>query len=245
MPEQTVATDFADRRVLRIAGLVLMLAPLLEIIGMAHHPSAHGHDAAQLVEELRAAAGTAAVVHGILIALMFATLLALIEFSLARGLARAAVRVGLTAYAAGVLALTAAALVNGFVTPRLAFVNPALVPPDPALTVQLTVLAMLLNQAFAKYGAVLMFAATAAWSLDLLRDRGGARVLGAFGLAVGIGGTVALCSGVLRLDVHGMTVVAVLEAIWTVGAGWLLWQAGGTAGKPVRAPHAGARPDGR
>jgi hypothetical protein len=237
MSGQTVATELLGRRVLRISGLVLMLAPLLEIVGMAHHPSVHGHDAAQLVQELRAAAGSAAIVHGVLIALMFATLLALTEYSLARGLARAAVRVGLIAYAAGVLALTAAALVSGFVTPRLAFVNPALAPPDPALTVQLTALAMLFNQAFAKYGAVLVFAGMAAWSFDLLRDGRGTRVLGVFGLVAGIGGSLALCSGALRLDVHGMTVVAVLEALWTVGAGWLLWQAAGRTGTPALAQH--------
>jgi drug/metabolite transporter (DMT)-like permease len=77
---------------------------------------------------------------------------------------------------------------------------------------------------------VLIFAGIAAWSLDLLREGRGARVLGVFGLAAGICGMLALCSGALRLDVQGMTVVAVLEAVWTVGAGWLLWQAGGSAG---------------
>ena len=219
------AGEFQDSRLLKAAGLILILAPLLEIVGMAHHPSVHGHDAAQLVEELRATAGLSAVVHGVLIALMFATLLALTEFALARGLSRVAVRWGLIAYGAGALALTAAALVSGLVTPRLAFVNPALAPPDPALTVQLTALAMLFNQAFARFGAVLMSAAIAAWSLDLLRDRGGARLLGVFGIVTGLGCALALCCGVLRLDVHGMTIVTVLDALWTVGVGCLLWRA--------------------
>lgn len=60
---------------------------------------------------------------------------------------------------------------------------------------QLSALATLFNQAFAKCGAVLMFAGIAAWSFDLLRGSRGARVLGAFGIVTGIGGTLALCCG--------------------------------------------------
>ena len=129
-----------------------------------------------MVAELRASAGRSALVHGILIALMYLVLLALTEFSVRRGLARAAVRAALIAYGAGVLFMTAAALVSGFITSRIALAVPALAPADPALIAQLATFATLFNQAFAHCAAVLMSAGIAAWSLELLRGSVAARV---------------------------------------------------------------------
>jgi len=222
MAQRAAGFAATDLRVARIAGGLLIAAPLLQVLGMAHHPSVQAHEAAAVLAQLRASARLSAAVHGMLIALMFAVLLALTEFSVARGLSRPAVRAGLITYGAGVLAMTAAALVSGFITPRLALLNPAAAAADPALTVQLAGFAMLLNQAFAKCGAVLMSAGIAAWSLELTRAAGPAWAVGVFGLVTGLGGALALCAGLLPLNVHGMRLVTVLQAAWAVGAGWVL-----------------------
>jgi len=201
---------------------VLIAAPVLEIAAMAHHPSTSTQDPAALVTQLRALAALAAQVHGILIALIYACLFAVTQFAAERGLARAAVRCALLAYAAGVIIMTPAALIDGFVVPRVALVLPALAPAEPGLIAQFAAFGMLFNQAFAKCGAILASAGIAAFSLDLLREGLPQRALGIFGLASGLGCVLAIATGWLRLDVHGMGAVLVLQALWTIGAGALL-----------------------
>ena len=208
---------------LRVAALILIIVPVFELFAMAHHPSVHAHELTQVVAELRATAGSSALVHGILIALMYLVLFALVEFSVWCGLARAAVRVALIAYGAGVFFMTAAALVSGFIIPRIAVAVPGLAPADPAVIVQFATFAMLFNQAFAHCAAALVSAGIAAWSLELLRGSGaGRRAVGAYGLLTGLGCLLAIVVGMLRLDVHGMTAVVLLQSVWMVALGVLL-----------------------
>jgi hypothetical protein len=207
----------------RIAAWALIAIPVLEIAAMAHHPSITSREPVQIVTQLRALAALDARVHAILIALIFAALFALAQFAAARGLGRAAVRTGLLAYAAGVMIMTPAGLVDGFIVPRVALVLPGIAPAAPDLLAQFAAFAMLFNQAFASCGAVLMSVGIAAFSLELLRAAPrGTRALGVFGLASGLGCALAVGSGWLRLDLHGMSAVLLLQALWTLGAGVVL-----------------------
>jgi hypothetical protein len=207
----------------RIAAWALIAIPVLEMAAMAHHPSVASHEPGQMVTQLRALAALDARVHGILIALLYAALFALVQFAVARGLARAAVRIGLCAYAAGVITMSAAGLVDGFIVPRVVLVLPGIAPAGSDLLAQLAAFAVLFNQAFADCGAVLMSVGIAAFSLELVRGTPpGTRALGAFGLVSGLGGALAVGTGWLRLDVHGMGAVLLLQALWTVGAGVVL-----------------------
>ncbi len=80
----------------------------------------------------------------------------------------------------------------------------------------------MLNQTFANLGAILMSLGIVFWSIDLLRTRPLPRLLGMFGLLIGIVPAIALVVGGLHLDVLGMTQVVVLQALWNVGIGVLL-----------------------
>jgi hypothetical protein len=206
----------------RAAGALLIGGSILEIAVMAHHPSVHAHDVATVLVQLRALSAVSAWVHGVLIALMLTVFFALTEFAWQRGITRPAIRAGLIAYAAGVVAMMGAALVDGFVTPRLAILGAGLGAADLSIMAQLLHLCMLFNQALARLGAVAMSAAIIAWSLDLLLRAGLERALGVFGVAIGLGSAGALILGALQLDVHGMMLVLVLEVIWTIGVGVLL-----------------------
>lgn len=205
----------------RLAGVVLIGAPLLEILAMAHHPSVHAHGAVAAVAQVSAMSHLAGVVHGVLIALMVLILLGLLELSVRRGLSRPLVRAGLATYGLGVIAMAAAALVSGFVAANVAQ-QPALTSASPETTLAFLSFAMLFNQAFARCGALLMSAGIVAWSLDLAHGTTAQRALGYFGIVSGIGCALALMAGVLHLDVAGMTAVTVIQAIWTVGAGTVL-----------------------
>jgi hypothetical protein len=218
----TVIGATQSARLARSAALLLISVPVLEIVAMAHHPTVRAAQVSEAMAQLRQAGALSAHVHGGLIALMVLQFLALVEFARWRDLARAAVRVGILTYGAGVLAMMAAALVSGFVTPQVVFLNPGVTPADLALTAQFAAFAMLFNQAFAPCGAILMSVGIAAWSLDLIRGGVRERALAALGLLIGAGGVLALSAGALHLDVHGMTLVTVSQAIWTIGAGGLL-----------------------
>ena len=207
---------------LRLAAVVLIVAPILEMAAMAHHPSISSHDVTEVAAQLRALAARAAQVHGALIALIFAVLLAVMQFARRRGLSRATVSSGLLLYAAGVLLMTPAALVDGFIVPRVALAVPGMAPADAALVAQFAAFAMLFNQAFAKCAAVLISAGIAAFSLDLAGGAPPERSLGIFGLASGLACALAVATGILPLNVHGMSLVLCAQALWTIAVGALL-----------------------
>lgn len=207
----------------RSAAILLIAASILEIIGMAHHPVVRVRDVAEAVVQLRAVSTLAVWVHGVLIALMLANFFALTEFARAR-FAHAVVRAGWIAYAVGVIAMTGAALVDGFISPRIAVEAPAASAADLQIIAQLVYFSMLCNRALASLGAVAMSVGIAAWSVDLVRGATFARALGVLGMVIGVGCAGALIAGVLHLDVRGMTAVVALQAIWTIGVGVLLLQ---------------------
>src|SRR3984893_547448 len=217
-----VQGEARSRAAARSAGALLIGGSILEIAAMAHHPSVHAHDVAAVLAQLQALAAVSAWVHGVLIALMLTVFFALTEFACQRGITRPSIRAGLIAYAAGVVAMMGAALVDGFVTPRVAMLGAGLRAADLSITAQLLDLCVLFNQALARLGAIALSAAIIAWSLDLLRRAGLERALGAAGIAIGLGCVAALIAGVLQLDLHGMMLVLVLQAAWTIGLGALL-----------------------
>ena len=77
----------------------------------------------------------------------------------------------------------------------------------------------------AKLGVIAMSAGILAWSFDLLRSGKLVRLTGAVGVLVGMASVAALMIGVLSLNVHGMMLVVVTQAIWTVMIGILLFNA--------------------
>ena len=221
MPEN-LPGEARSRAAARAAGALLIGGSILEIAAMAHHPSVHAHDLATVLVQLQALSAVSAWVHGVLIALVLTVFFALTEFAWQRGITRPAIRAGLIAYAAGVVAMMGAALVDGFVTPRVAILAEGLGAADLSITAQLLHLCILFNQALARLGAVAMSVGITAWSVDLVRGAGAERALGVFGVAIGLGSAGALILGALQLDVHGMMLVLLLQVIWTTGVGVLL-----------------------
>jgi hypothetical protein len=63
-----------------------------------------------------------------------------------------------------------------------------------------------------------MSAAIVLWSVALFRG-GRDRWVGIAGFIAGLAPAIALVAGVIRLDVGGMTLVVVLQAIWIVIVG--------------------------
>ncbi len=216
----TTTGDIPDERSdeVRIAGIVLVATTLLSILMMAHHPSASTHEPASLAADIAGTATLSRVVHGVLIAIIGAELWAFIVFSarLGRGFARAAT----VAYGIGTGAMIGAALISGFVVSGLGVYYAG--APDPAPFAELARACMAGNQALAKLGVVAMSAAIVLWSLALLRDPARERWIAVVGFVTGLAPAIALFAGAIRLDVHGMLLVVVAQAIWNLAAGTAL-----------------------
>ncbi|MFQ5527379.1 MAG: hypothetical protein ACE5GX_14085 [Thermoanaerobaculia bacterium] len=205
------------------SGLVLIVAPLLSVFAMAHHPTAHGETTADRLSSMIRQATLGSWVHGALIALMVAIFIALVTFAGRLGWTSGRVRAGVIAYFVGVICMVGAALVSGFLVPGLAerYVDSS--PTEMEASLPVFHLAHEANQALAKAGAVGMSTGIFFWSLVLIARAGWLRAVGAFGLAAGLLPILGLIVGRLHLDVHGMLAVVVAQALWQIAVGvWLL-----------------------
>jgi len=201
----------------RLAGVLLVAATLLSILMMAHHPSASTHDPASLAADIAGSATLSRVVHGVLIAIIGVELYAFVVFSGRITPGRSAARAGFVAYAIGAGAMMGAALISGFIVSSLGVYYAG--TADPAPFVDFARLCMTGNQALAKLGVAAMSAAIVLWAVALLHDRARARWLAIVGFAAGLAPAIALFAGAIRLDVHGMLLVVIAQAIWNLAAG--------------------------
>ncbi|HEY6941535.1 hypothetical protein [Dokdonella sp.] len=203
---------------LRTAGAILVAASLASVLMMAHHPSGSSRDMATFVEQIVRIGALNHLVHGSLIALLALLLFGFAEFSRVFGADRPLVRVALVAYAIGTGADIGAASINGFAIGRLAAQYAGTDAAALEHLRQLMHLCWAMNQSLADIGEFARALAIALWSFALLRARTNF-VLGAAGLVCGGGIVVALLSGRLALDVHGMMVVVLAASAWNVALG--------------------------
>ena len=76
-----------------------------------------------------------------------------------------------------------------------------------------------MNQAYARLYAVASAVAILLWSAAILRKGQFARAAGIYGCILGPATVGAVCSGLLRPDVHGFGMLVVCQAIWFVAVG--------------------------
>lgn len=226
-------TDEPVRSGDRATGLILVIASVLSIAAMTHHPSTGASGTAERLAETAREATLAGWVHGLLIALMLLIFWGLLRFAggLHGGWSSSRTQIGAVAYAVGVVCMIGAAAVSGFVVPGLAAHYAEQAPEVMEGAVPILRLCFEVNQALARIGAVAMSAAILLWSWVLAASaapRWG-RALGAFGLLVGAFPVLGLLTGSLELDVHGMLAVIVAQAAWTIGVG--VWHIQRTRGR--------------
>ena len=218
-PDATAAITRINARTI---GVVLIAATLLQILAMAHHPSVASHNISEVLDQIAQVSQTSAWVHGALIGLLLIVLYVYAEYARRRGMERPLVCAGLIAYGAGIAAMIVAAMMSGFVIARVAAAAPHIGAADLQVSAQLLNFTSTLNQVFANTGAILMSVGIIAWSVDLLLAPRLARPLAILGLLIGLVPAAALALGFLHLDVHGMTWVVLLQAVWNIGVGVML-----------------------
>jgi len=205
----------------RLGGIALIAGALFGIVTMSLHPT--GRDLAAR-ESFQSVANLAIGVHALAIAsapLSFLGALALTQrLQAADRLAVSA----LVAYGFGLVAVIIAAAVSGFVGPKL--VRELMSSAQPASNVWRIALDYnhLVNQAFAKIFVVASSIAIALWSTSIVRGRALAAGIGIYGVLLGLATIVALASGHLELDAHGMGAVVFTQALWFTFAGVAMYR---------------------
>ncbi len=177
----------------RTVGVILLIASILTILAMAHHPS--GVHGGKLVH----------AVHGTMMVLLSSIFFGFCYYSMRRGLGRLLILAALVAYSLNFFALIIAGTVNGFIVPALA-------ERGQDIPRALFVFAWESNQAFARLGAAATAVAFVLWGIDLLRQENGfSRLIGCFGLAAGVLPLVLLVSDA-TMDVRTALIVYSLHS---------------------------------
>jgi hypothetical protein len=205
----------------RMGGIALVAGSVAGIITMALHPT--GHD---LMAPGRFAhtALLGAAVHALAIASLPVSFLG--AWALTRRLDAPDRLAGaaLVVYGFGLAAALAAASVSGFVAPPLVRALGDASSPESDTWRIVFHYNGLLNQAFAQVYAVASSMAIVLWSASMVKRRALAPGAGIYGLVAGSAVALLVLAGHLRLDVHGMGLVVVAQAIWFLVVGVRLYR---------------------
>jgi hypothetical protein len=214
MQPEYLATPSDNKSNGRPAGIAIALAAIAMIIFMAHHPLPSAPDTEHFIGELVHEALASAIVHGVLIGMMGLLLLGFTGLADQLGWYRLSVRAGLVAYAAGCVAMTAAALTDGFILPSLAVHYADRLSGDLEIFRASSQLLYLALAAATRLGVFSLSLAVVLWSLELVWRAGARSAVGTLGLVVGVIPIVLLLMGRLPLNFHGMLAFVVSQAAW-------------------------------
>lgn len=203
----------------RMSGVALIAGSVAGIITMSLHPS--GRDFVEPGQLERMAFMTTAV-HSLALASLPVLFLGAMGLSRRLASANRLVIAALVAYGFAIVAVMNAAAVSGLVAPTLIrrMLAPAAAPSDGWQ--MLMHYNFFLNQAFARVFVAASSAAIMLWSAAILRSGALARGIGIYGCVLGPIALIALLSGHLDLDIHGMGLVVLGQAMWFIGVGTVL-----------------------
>jgi len=128
----------------------------------------------------------------------------------------------MVAYCFAAVAVLIATAVSGFIVPQI-MLRMAQDVPSAASQWHIAIVSIFqINQAFSKIYTVAVSVAMGLWSISALRHGGLGRKISLYECLAAVVLVLAIASGLLKLDVHGMTIVVLAQAIWFVGAGMQL-----------------------
>lgn len=200
----------------RKSGIALIAGSIGGLITMAIHPTAAGVLTPVQFERLAVVSGIA---HSL--AMISFLLIALGAFGLTQRLAapdRLAFS-GLVVYLFAGVALLIATAVSGFIIPSI---MRHMIRDSPAAAPQWHIVIdaiFQVNQAFSRIYTVATSAAIILWSASALRNGGLSRGIAIYGCIASSVLIVGICIGHLKLNVHGMAVVVLAQAIWLIASG--------------------------
>ena len=213
----------------RKSGIALIAGSLGGILTMAIHPTGTASLTAEQVGHLMALSGVA---HSL--AMVSVLLLFLGACGLERSIA-AADRISFAAivtFGFACVAVFIATAVSGFIVPDI-MKHMSRDVPTAAHQWQIVIGSIFqINQAFARIYSVAASIAMILWSVSALRNGGVGRGVAIYGCVISALIIVGIGIGHLRLDVHGMTVIWLGQAIWFILVGYQLCSRSASAVSP-------------
>lgn len=221
-----------------LSGVLLIASGILAPLIMIFHPTAQGADMAARLTSLTEISRLSRHVHLAIIVCLVALWLSLAHLA-RRWPGNGWVWTALRLYALGAAAMLGAALISGFVIgDYLQRVLPLIAHAEEALPAVL--LAFSANQVLAGGGTLGMSAGIVLWSVAMLRQPGPlAIVCGAYGAIAGLLCLIGYATGMIPLDVPGMTFVVVAQSLWYCMLG--LWVVRASMGPTAACPDDGRR----
>jgi len=207
-------------RLNRIAGFLLAACMLMMLIAISHHPVAPRRRGLEALEAIVALGPTDRIVHGLLVLLIFAMIFSFTVYTLGR------VRLPLcitawVAFFAGNMSGIGAALTDGFFVPGFAESYLRSAPVDAAPALAILNAAAVAIQILTRFGFLAISAAVLLWSIDLILDRGQARLIGLLGVIATVAVVAMLFVGG-TINVHSLMVIVGLQALWYLAIAYRL-----------------------
>ncbi len=202
----------------RLGGIALIIGALSGVVTMAVHPVLPNHPLEPA--EFEKLATVAVWAHSLAIAGIPFLFLGALALTRRLGSAGRLAITALAIYSMSLVAVMIAPALSGLVAPEILR---KIVAGGPASEQWRAFLSYnyMLNQAFDRIFVLASCAAIGLWSVQIIRSRILPRVLGFYGLAVGVAIFAAVVTG-LRMNAHGFGLIVFGEGIWLVLAGAFL-----------------------
>jgi hypothetical protein len=200
----------------RAAGIILASASLVVVVVLTHHPHVAATAPEEIIAGIGAVAMSARLVHGAVIALECALLLAFLDVSLVLGVRYLAVRAALVSAAVGTVAFIGAALLDGFVLPELAMRYRDAPAAAQDMFPYVAAVCGTGLVVLTRFGLVATCLAMVLWSLRLLRTTRPGAVVGALGCLIGPGLVVALSLDVVQLRASQLAWIMAVDSLWNL-----------------------------
>jgi hypothetical protein len=194
--------------------LGIVLAVLLMLVTVMHHPVARHANAAELVTGIAGQASSDRWVHGILAAAATVMTALMLSFAARLGLNRPHVLIGAVSSGLALVLICQAVLLDGFIAPALA--TPCVSSSGQCARDAQVLLGYgaLQIEFLTRVGLFALASATALWACDLVFRKNGARIAGALGLTSAAVQFGILIMGRERLSPHSLAFVVAAQALW-------------------------------
>lgn len=218
--------DKNDATLYRTAGAAMAAITLVALVVLMHHPAGgRAHSVQESLAQMAAMQSSAAIVHGLLLAMFAIMAAAHAVFAALLGAARPAVRLGMTAYGLACCLLGVAMLCDGFVAPQLArqFVDSTAAQATQAHTVLVAIGTVI--QVFSKAGLLALGVAFPAFAYALVSGPAPlpwARPLAMVGLLAGLLPAAYMMFGEVQLNPSNLPLLFGVQAAWNLGAAGML-----------------------
>jgi hypothetical protein len=194
------AARFADQN--RVAGYVMVIASVLTVVFIFHHPTGHGGGGLNMTSG----------VHAGMMLFLAAIFLGLCVHTARRGFSYLP-SAALLAYAISLIGHIGAAVISGFLTARLA------ANVDHIAARDLFVLTMVTNRVLAELAVAATSIAFILWAADGLASAPRRPAIAVLALIAGAVPWIALMTGLIAMDIHGAPLVYTAQAVFTATVG--------------------------